>query len=359
MKLQYGNQDPDIYSFESASLKGFPLFEIPSVHIKNLKFSNQPEEDYEYISGKVFLVPAANDFYHALTDTMAHYESLKTVYPDLKIIFCSNDNMYTIDRYIGINRKYMLEILKIYNIEYKDILDIKNKNYIFEEVIHLPHRSQWNQDRIVPFEIQQNLKNFTHDETWSYRKFMINSLKQKFYNQIIDKEPKKIYASRMPYKTNPIDYSKLSDEDQRYWNFRSQEINRQYKDEEKLIDYFLNKGYEVLNFGNMSLIDQISECYYSTELAGINGSNIFNFIWAKPETRTHIIYVTNAWNYGFWKYFDYCKLNYKQIGLKEVLKVEYLNRVDTGKAVIHPPIDFDKLYFADHKVLIDELESLL
>lgn len=359
MKKEYGNQDPDNYSFGTSFLRKFPLFEIESVHIKELKFNNQPDESYTYIPGRVFLAPAANDFYHALMDTMAHYESLKTIYPDLKIIFCSNDNMYTIDRYMAVNKKYMLEILELYNTKYEDVLDIKNNNYIFEEVIHLAHRSQWYQDRIVPFEIQQNLKNFNHEETWAYRKFMINSLKQKFYNEIKDKDSKKIYASRMPYKTKQIDFSSLSEEDKRYWEFRSKEVNRQYKDEDKLIDYFASKGYEILNFGNMSLIDQISECYHAKELAGINGSNIFNFIWAKPETRVYILHVTNSWDYAFYKYFDYCKLDYIRIGLDEISKIYYPNRVPTDKEVKHAPLDLDRLYFADVNILKSELESLL
>lgn len=357
MKKILGNQDKDVYSFGKSELKEFPLIPLPSVHVYDLKFSNQPDEDHIYIPGKVFLAPAANDYYHAVLDTMSHYEMIKEVYPDIKIIFCSNDNMYTINRYLNIDKDYMRNVLDFYNVKYEDILDIKNQNYIFEEVIHLPSRSQWNQDRIVPYDIQQDLRWFTHPECWEYRPLMIDYLKKAIQPFIIEKEPKKIYSARIPYTYTPTDISKYSEEDQEYIKFRKLPIGRGYEDEGKLIDYFLDKGYSIMNFNKMSLIDQLSECFYATELAGINGSNVFNFCWAKPETKASIVLTTNSWGYDFWYYLKHCKIDYTIIGQEESNKYPYLDNVVTNGAVMSPPPDLKKLYFSDVNVLIKELNE--
>ena len=132
-------------------------------------------------------------------------------------------------------------------------------------------------------------------------------------------------------------WQEYSEEDQEYIKFRKLPIGRGYEDEGKLIDYFLDKGYSIMNFNKMSFIDQLSECLYATELAGINGSNVFNFCWAKPETKASIILTTNSWGYDFWYYLKHCKIDYTIIGQEESSKYPYLDNVVTNGAVMSPP----------------------
>jgi len=276
------------YEYDSIEENPFPGLDFPAFHIKGLRFINAENKEVKHIPGQSFLVSAASLFYHSMIDTVGHYELLKSHYPDLNIRFCTRDEHTDFKKHVMLNDTQAIDVLHLYEDPYNvwEILDLVNKNYSFEEVIFLPNQGPTYSYRMIPKDIQESLP-YTWPDLVPIRVEASKHLKNKFKDKLIKTEPKKIYSARKQYRPGvQIDPSRM------------------YDAEDQIIEYFIDKGYEIVNLKGMSLIDQFNLFYNASEIAGIKGTNLFCSIFAEPETKVIQIYNSGFWRYDFEQYFN-------------------------------------------------------
>ncbi len=320
-----GHRDPTNYSYASTSTSSFDDVNVPAIHVYGLTFDNKENNIGTIkIPGRVFLAPVATPYYHAIMDVIGEYEFIKNYFPDTKIIFCSNDNMHELRMHRENHRsKFIDDILGIYFATNK-VIDLNNYYVEFEEVVFFPNRSMWTQDRMVPLAIQNSIKEFGRGECVERRPRLVDYIKNAVGHFRKDGGPAKIYSARMSLNDMSV-----------------REGSRGYKDEKKIIDYFVSKGYTPVNLVGLSLMDQINLFYNATHVAGLKGSNIFNSIFCKPGTKVIQIYSTNLWDYEFEDYF----------------KPQGIEVIDVARE-FSQTMNLDGLEYTPADVIINELNTL-
>ncbi len=319
--------DVDNYSYSHVDLEYFDDVKVPALHIKDLKFTCDNPYANIVVEGPVFLAPVAPPYYHMIIDVVGEYEFLKSKYPDIRIIFCSNDNFVELKKQKDILKTDFVDhILKVYDSEYK-ILDLQRDNVHFKHVVHFASRSMWSQDRMVPLAIQEASGEFELFDCVSRRPDLINFIRNKLMGyQSDNRYPEKIYSARI--SPDFVDSDDIENNP------------RFYKDELKVIEYFKGKGFSIINLDSMSFDDQISAFANAKEIAGIAGSNLLNSIFAKPGTRLYQIHVTNLWAYSlFDDYYNIVGLDVVNVG-KDYTKV----------------MNLDNLNYTPIEMLMDELD---
>jgi hypothetical protein len=314
-----GHVDHENYKYSSVFTSKIPGTELQSIHILDYTITN-PDKIENFIPGKTFLAPVVSNYYHAMVDVVGTYEFLKSVYPDIKIIFCIKDTRTTsiLESY----KKSMEDtehnitktIQEIYNLKNFTVSFVDDHTR-FEEVIFMPTRSVWDVNRPTPLKIQDELFTFSHEDLLPIRIEYMKKLKEKFLPLINVKDEGKIYCSRMPY----------DESDPEFINFVEPVINENNSDriydERDIIKYFKSIGYRIINSENFSMLEQFSIFAGATHVAGINGSNMFNCIFMKENSPVFIIDTQRWWGYEFIKYLQDFNLSVYSIGNKTVLDI--------------------------------------
>jgi hypothetical protein len=311
----HGHRDFIEYSFDSVSLSDSLEDGLKLIHIHNYNTSPESVKNKIFVPGKSFLAPAASQYYHTLVDIIGTYEYIRSIDPEVNIVFCAKDtndgdNGQFFRESNNPNNLFVLEVQKMYNSS-GIIFDIINDSVEFEEVVFMPTRSMWDYDRMTPFSIQEELFDFSHEELIPVRFKYIEKIIEKFLPMRSESKLKKIYSSRMPYDKNDPDFIHF---DNSY--FDNKESDRVY-DEREIIKYFRSNGYEIVNMWSMNLLDQFSLMSQATHFSGMDGSNMFPGVYMSPGSNVNIISTQNFWGYEFTKYLKSRELNVNEICFAE------------------------------------------
>lgn len=312
-----GHYENDHYSATSIRAEEISDLNVPAIIISNFKFENVEGGSYQYVPGLSFLAPIAPPFYHAMIDVVGEYELIKKYYPSVSLRLCSNDSFeeYTsqIERR---NSKYISSIMTMYG--YGSMIDAyntKGQNYHFEEVIVLPQRSIWSQDRIVPLAMQNSIKKFHAIECLERRPLAMFAMMEKIKPLLSKTVPLKLYASRIDAGSGGVS-------------------QRDEGNEQEIVDFFRSQGYRIVNMSELPLLEQFNLFYNATEIAGIKGSNLFGAVFADPGTPTYVIHNSGSWDYPFETYFNAVGLDYIPITKSEAGSLE-VGRVPESVILSH------------------------
>lgn len=329
------------YSYDRAILEKYETqyFSGEIIKIKDLHFKNVSNLDPIIIDYPVFLAPSACQYYHAIVDVMATYESLKINNPSLQIIFCDIDNMVQYNKHKDRDIDYNNDILTFYN--GSNILNLFEVNVIFKNVMLFPTLSMWNMDRIVPKKIQDSLKIYTHEELWEIRTGYVKHLVDRFKPHIKRKEKQKIYSARLPYDKIINGSTSLEELE------KIIEADRWYPEELEIIDFFKSQGYKIVNLDGLGLIEQFSLFANSSHVAGIKGSNLFNAVFCDPGTEIIQINTQNWWHYEFETYFTKLNFNLIDLAIKECDNLPHEHGLRIQNNII---MDLLQNLFSDHSV---------
>jgi hypothetical protein len=313
----FKHEDHKNYTYSSTWSENFPGTNLKSIHIKDYTITH-PTKDEIFISGKTFLAPAACNYYHSMVDVIGTYEFLKSKYSDISMRFGIKDEFPEAEPGMfskhmqDINNNYTKEIHRLYNPE-NVTFNFQDCHVRFEEVILMPTRSMWHQDRMTPLKLQDNLFTLSHEDLLPIRIEYIKKIKEKFEPLIKTMGNKKSYCIR--------------------GNSFSKDLDRSY-DESQLIEFFKSKGYNILNMETIPLLDQFSLMRNTEYSAGIDGSNMFNCIFMRPESTIYLISTQRWWSYEFIKYFKELKINVIHIGAELIKNLPLENGIHISSSQI-------------------------
>jgi len=309
------------FNLDSYSIDYNPLQDVPIFHAYGYS-TKVSDQEFTVIPGKTFILPINFHYFHFLSDGLAQYLLLKSMYPDIKlVVMISHYNLK--GRYIqNIHEKeedmpenkiqpfislpsFEKELLREFtNDKY---LDIRKNNYYFEETIFYLQRINF------PLNIFEKLGHkfapWIDGEALELeaQKLLIKKIKP-----LLSKNknyPKKIYSRREK-------------------GLSTRGIRVAYPDEEKIIKYFESKGYFCIDNSGMGFIEQVNYFYNATHIAGLSGTNLFNSIFSEPNTKVFEIHVDPKYVYLWDSYFKNVNLIVKKIDLR---KRDNLKLVDVNK----------------------------
>lgn len=265
------------YPLPIKNIKNFTIFNKNS---KKIFLSNILEDKKEIleIKNNAFIFVIDNlEYFHVIADKIFQYEFLKTYITDLKIYFVSLQEREGNDITLK-NRKYMNDIFKIYNQTSEDIIYIQDKSTCFKNYYYIYNNSD---------SIFTGLPNIN---SWHYYTNPIHykNIYKKYEHLLSKNKNKKIYISR---KKASKDWENKLKENPEHNMFLKIWFERFYpiEWEEKIENFFIEKGYEIVYLEDLGFIEQINLFYNSTHIAMTQGTGVLNIIFTRKNTKIFIL----------------------------------------------------------------------
>lgn len=295
--------------------KNVELYEFSNVSIKN-----NLEDSTFYIEDEVFIAFLDNKLHHLILDQIVQYEYLKTLYPNLKILFFKNEYYeesqfadFIFEEYSSFDRLYNfheenINIKKfiviyqsghyqsIFSTQYIKEIGIKSKAMAFEN--HVKDSSIINPFEILNIDIIQMIG--------------MKILANKFKNLIPKTKNKKIYISRS------------------LANLKNKESNRiernlrVYEDEHIVEKYFVDLGYESVNLETLSPYDQIKLMRDADVVAGLQGTGMLMPVFCDPGTYVFDIAAISDFDVSYFKNNFLSGIKYKYVALHKSKKEDMI-----------------------------------
>ncbi len=328
--------------------------EIPETSIKyysvsDFEIGTDPELEFMRVEGNSFIVDIDGyQYFHLFQDKIGQYELLKRHIKDLKIVLVgTKDHAYPpIDKWVG--SLVWTYALSVYDIKKEDIVFLNKTNVWFEKTFYankifnrflptdLPGNNLYgidDKDKYFDFNIeiakiirdlylniqkQKTLKIFVSRKELNSEIRTMKSLIEKKSTEVLNKEEDQL-LTRMMRVYGPEDKNAKRIIEQRFLKL---------EDEERLENYFVSKGYTVIDPYDMTFDEQVDLFSRVTHVAAIRGTGLYNTIFCKPETNVFIIDTSNTYN------FEYKTI--VEVGAKNVYEIPVCSKKNPET----PPIFF-------------------
>lgn len=303
---------------------GIKIFEL-----KNFKILNDNDKNYTYMNGVYFPIRYRHQFISLLQDYIAGYLKYKKIYPELKIIFFTDNWLESNPKNYLRNQKFLDDLVFHFNSE---IINISNNNYIFDKIIL--HEVEMT---VIPREIYHSgsAPDEFSKEVKQWRIEAIPLIYEEFKKYIKQNNNINLYISR----------SKINKQWMKFTNdkyLQSTRVHNKIFDDD-LDNMLSNIGFKVLDFFNFGFFDQINMSYNSNIYLSIDGSSLINAIWSNNNCKIIKIIVNK--NYKNMNYYWEEQLNsvgkyfYKVIDVSEMSPknaIEHLKNVLVEQVGLEP-----------------------
>jgi len=252
----------------------------PIYVFKNLKLGNFSGEKV-YLPGTYMVITPTPHYFHFLKEYLGSYLYYKNNHnKNTKYLWLDHDQYYF--------RPYqqIKEVVKeTFNLLDDDGFvtkkeDFADKLFIIDELVIMFEGQKMILRDIVP--------HFNYQNTPEINKEIVSFFKQ---YQVQDNEyPEKIFISRK------IVSKALEGKE------GSQEYKYRYVPEyieNAIEDFFIEKGFKIIELSGMPIKEQIKLFYNAKEVAGILGTGFFNGMFCKNMTKFIAIRTNDIYNYGF------------------------------------------------------------
>jgi hypothetical protein len=299
--------------------------EIPKTSIKyysvsDLKIGENPDLELMKIDGNSFILEVEGyQYFHLFQDKIGQYEFLKRHVPDLRMVLVGNldYNFPPTDEAIG--SKVIMEAFSVYDIKKEDIVFLNKTNVWFEKIFYANKFL----NRFLPAELPGNPIYGVVDKD-KYFDFNIEIAKivRDLYLDVQKQKTLKVFVSR---KRLNVDIRKMknliekrstgelkTEEEQlltrmmRVYGPEDKDAEKiieqrflKFEDEEKLENYFVSKGYTVIDPYRMTFDQQVDLFSRVTHVASIRGSGLYNTIFCSSGTNVFIIDTSNKYNFEY------------------------------------------------------------
>jgi beta-phosphoglucomutase-like phosphatase (HAD superfamily)/dTDP-glucose pyrophosphorylase len=314
---EFFNHSVESFEFKSINLGNNKTIEL--YEFSNLDIKNNLEEDVINIDDDVFIAFLDDKVHHLLLDEIAQYEYIKTLYPNLKILFFKNKH-YKESKFADFIFEQYSSFDKVYDFD-KENLHIKKFIAMFQTG---SYESVLSGDYIRQIGVKS--------EAMSFREYVEKNLEKdpfkilnitpvqlagmkilidKFKNLIPKTQNKKIYISRT------------------LANLKHKESNsiernlRVYEDEHIIEKYFVDLGYESVHLETLDPYDQIKLMRDADEVAGLQGTGMLLTSFCDPGTYVFDISVIKEFKVSYFECNFLSGIKHQQINLYNLNKEQF------------------------------------
>ena len=326
--------------------KQISVYEFSNINIRNNK-----NEKWLNIKDEVYVAFLDDKLHHLILDQVVQYEYLKTLYPNLKILFFKNQHYkqsefgdFIFSQYSSFDRLY----------------DFDNDNISIQKFITIyqsgTYKSIFSKEHLNEIGIISEAMSFVDyaENCSSPHPFGIlnidtiqligmKSLINKFKKIIPKTDNKKIYISRS-----------LANIENKKSNILERNL-RVYEDEHIIEKYFMDLGYEIVNLETLSPYDQIKLMRDADEVAGLQGTGMLMPSFCDPGTKVFDIVAIKDFSVTYFQCNFLSGIKHKEINLYDCKKEQISNVLDEQiKSIGNPPL---LIVFDLDGVLIDSKET--
>jgi hypothetical protein len=320
--------------------------DIKIVKISNLKIINTDAEPI-YIPGKTFISSFNYHMHHFLAESIAQYENIKNIIPELKTIFVDDapypywrnsfndtsglafvNDLKTIS--FGTRNKdyephqYFEPVFNAYSND-GQIYNMNYDNLFFEEVYFIVDFSKiipkgiFEQHNFIPMWMDKDIDVYAKINYNSFMPkglFKINKTLEFKENHTL---PKKIYISRSDSnERKKKQYVSTATEEKMKHDI---EI-RVFDNEADIEGYFISLGYHSVSFEKISYIEQLQYMRNATHIAALSGTAIINSFACNKDATIIELRVKSGYNHTYKDYHKFYGIS-KDNNL--VIDLRYLN----------------------------------
>lgn len=286
----------DKISYEGIESKFDDNLNLPIIYIQDLKYSNINGLDHIYIPGKTYLAAGWMPYYHAVTDGIGVYEYIKGTHePELKFILAES----WLSREMNMGLQEPTPATYEYWNWSQLRIDLTKANYHFETIVFMPTDSIWGDMRKIPYELQHAVGEFEYEQCFTIKPQMFETARNQLIAAVDTSTPIKIYSTRIPTKEFYCRTRRITKEQE------ADNLARIYDDEKIIQDYFVDKGYIIIDNAVLSIKDQAELYAKASHIAGLAGTNMFNAIYSKPGSQVFYIHTSSYWYYDYLHYYRY------------------------------------------------------
>lgn len=296
-----------------------PETSIKYYSVSDLKIGENPDLGLMRIDGNSFIVDIEGyQYFHLFQDKIGQYEFLKRHVADLKMVLIGtlDRNYPPTDKVIGKN--VLTDAFSIYDIKKEDIVFLNKTNVWFEKIFYANTFS----NRFMPTDLPSNPIYGINDKEYFDFNIAIAKIIRDLYLDAQKQKTLKVFVSRKKLNVNIREMKNLiekrltvelnTEEEQRLTRMMriygpedkdaERVIEQRFlklEDEEKLENYFVSKGYTVIDPYDMTFNQQVDLFSRVTHVAAIRGSGLYNTIFCSPGTNVFIIDPSNKYNFEY------------------------------------------------------------
>lgn len=291
----------------------------------NINVKNNDSDNWFNIKDEVYLAFLDDKLHHLILDQVVQYEYLKTLYPNLKILFFKNEHY---------NQSEFGDFIFSHYSSFDRLYDLDNDNIKIEKFITIyqsgTYKSIFSKEYLEEIGVNSESMSFTDfiENNPGIRhpfgflnidtiqligiKFLINKFKK-----IIPKtDNKKIYISRS-----------LANIENKKSNILERNL-RVYEDEHIVEKYFMDLGYEIVNLETLSPYDQIKLMRDADEVAGLQGTGMLMPSFCDPGTKVFDIVAIKEFNVTYFQCNFLSGVKHKEINLVNCKKEDIPNALN-------------------------------
>lgn len=321
-------------SYESHELLNVPDWPYPVVKIKNTRIeATIPSHNglsQKYYGNYFLLDLNGTQYFHTIYDQIGQYLALKEIIPDLKPLLSRHANA-SYGKLSGLQRN-ALKLFKISNGQMSstlmavyDTVDIENLYYYYQAGHPMIDKMPSTMANEWPF------RDYDEQNPNGYNMLVSRKLRE-FINYDYPEVPtRKVFISRGKALLKLLNEEAILHhyDEQTARMFKDRFYPLEYNME--LENYFEQHGYEIIDFDNKTMEQQIDIVANASHIAGIHGAGFTNLIWANPNAK--VFFVNTHSNYTF-----IYRLIAKQFGMEPYIIVNpEFDPEDPDAVRIHEP----------------------
>ncbi len=292
---------------------------IPYYHVAEIKIDGNVD-NLTKLYGNYFIIDIPTfQYFHIINEKIGQYELLKDIIPGLKLV-CISDSQKDLSNLgnKGVHNN-MLQMLEVYGIDYQDIVFLESTSLWIENIFYFNTRIN---KYLLALNLPKGLELFYDDR--NHNKIHVDGFRkvqflyqEKLYEN--NNYPKKIFITRRDLN-NEIRYihylltnqNTLSEDESKslaLWcnnyggeKYLWQLVRERFmlkEDEDRLEQYFISKGYYIVDPADMKFFEQINHYYNATHIASVRGSGLVNTIFCKNDAKVFILDVTNEYDFEY------------------------------------------------------------
>lgn len=274
-------------------------------HSVNAKIDSIGTDDL-VIDGPAFIWSSRGlGFYHVFVDMLNDWLICKETIPDIKLyIFSPAPNSMDI---IDEMQPFYSELLDMLPIE-ANIIETEYKTITFRDLYFCSNEMNFAiNDKLFPNDKIGTTGGHMNPRFYEWHSLAFKNLKDFFKDYIYTGEPHlKIYVSRKAEHSKIKSFYDLIDQDQKDSTVQKTMLGEdQYlerslyryfdpEEEEKLEKFFADHGYSVIDFSDMSLLEQIIVSSSAKVMAGFHGAGMLNAAYMQKDTTVMLLNTCNV-----------------------------------------------------------------
>lgn len=271
----------------------------------------------------IFEIPSFQ-YFHIINEKIGQFELLKDIVPNLELV-CISDSRLDLQPSRKDLHNTILDMLKVYDINEDNIYFLDETSLCIENIFFYNTRIN---KYLINLEFPKGVELFFDKDPDKIHVDAFRKVKRLYRSELVKNKnlPQKIFITRKNLNNtvrmihyylnnkNNLTTEEIKDFNQWVENYGGEKylwqfVHERYmtlEEEDRLEQFFVDKGYVIIDPAELTFFQQINYYYNAKHVASVRGSGLVNTIFCEPETNIFILDVSNQYDF---EYASICRIS--------------------------------------------------